>query len=111
MFYEQQNEINYYKKQQDEINKFIKNNTIVDIDKSELKIGDKIIIYFYACSQKYIYTLYPKYGEVIENKNYPNEEVLLINYIIKNERNTYNAFHEGLGIYSNCFDYKIVKLI
>jgi hypothetical protein len=33
---------------------------------SELKINDKIVVYFYPDSQRYINQLYPKYGTVVK---------------------------------------------
>jgi hypothetical protein len=110
MFYDE-DDINYYNKQSDEVEKFIINKKIININESEIKIGDKIVIYFTPYSQKYIYTVYPKYGEVIEDSNDPYQEFSLMNIIIKNDKQIYNAYHEELGLYGRCYDYKIIKLI
>jgi len=110
MFYDE-NEITYYEEQTEEVKKFINNKETIDINDNDIRLGDEIVIYFYPCSQKYIYTLYPKYGKVIENKNTQDVEYTLFNVILKNNNEIYNAFHDGLGIYSRCFDYKVVKLI
>lgn len=110
MFYDE-DEFNYYEEQTEEVKKFINNKEILDINYNDIRIGDKIVVYFYPASQKYMYTLYPKYGEVIKDKNKENEEHTLFQVILKNDNEIYNAFHDGLGIYSRCFDYKVVKLI
>ena len=110
MFYDEY-EINYYEKEIDDVNEFIGNKETKNISGLDIQIGDKIIVYFYPASQKHIYTLYPKYGEVIENKNTQDDDYTLFNVTLKNNNHTYHAFHEGLGIYSRCFDYKIVKVI
>ncbi len=110
MFYSDY-EINYFDEQILKVNKFIKNTPTQQIYENEIKVGDKIIIYFYPNSQKYMYILYPKYGKVIEDRNNSDEEYSLLNVIIKNDNEIYNAFHCGVSLYSTGFDYEIIKLI
>lgn len=40
----------------------------VSVDFNDLKIGDKIIIEFVSDSQRYMFSYYPKYGEIIHIK-------------------------------------------
>lgn len=41
----------------------------VSVDFNDLKIGDKIIIEFISDSQRYMFSYYPKYGEIIHIKS------------------------------------------
>lgn len=104
MFYYDEYDINYFEEKEEEIKNYIGKNEIEEINYSQIKVGDKIIINFYPYSQKYIYILYPKYGKVIENidKN---------NIIIKNDKKIYNIFHEGVSIINNGYDYRIFRII
>jgi len=109
--YYDNDEFNYYTEQEEEVNKFIGSNCIEDINEKELKLGDKIVIYFYSYSQKYIYLLYPKYGEIIKNTNLENENFSLMNIQLKNNNTEYNAFHDNVCLYSKGFDYQVIKII
>ena len=110
MFYEDDEELIYYEEQK-QVKNFIGINNTIDIDEKELKVGDKIVIYFYSCSQKYIYQLYPKYGKIIKNINKENNEFSLRNIKLKNNKTEYYASHGGVCLYSDGFEYRIVKLI
>jgi hypothetical protein len=38
----------------------------IKINFSDIRLGDEIIIYFWPDSQQYIYTLHPKFGQVVK---------------------------------------------
>jgi hypothetical protein len=70
------------------------------INFSDLKVGDKVVIYFYSDSQRDMFTLYPKFGEV--TKIEPKEEPMTDDYYsekcieritLKNSETEYNASH------------------
>jgi hypothetical protein len=107
-------DIENYEKIQGEIKTFIGVSKTIDLDESELdqlKIGDKIIVYFYPYSQKYIYSLFPKYGTITNIKSFENEPIDLLSITLKNDINEYNANQEGVGLYSRAFDVIIKKII
>jgi hypothetical protein len=110
MFYDEY-EVNFYEEQNKQILEFIGDKTKEEIKERNLQIGDKIVVYFYPASQKYIYTLYPKYGTIIENTNQDNDDFSLMNIMLKNNNTEYEAFHGGVGLYSRAFDYKVFKLV
>ena len=110
MFYDE-DDISYYEEQQKEVQKFIGNQNTEYINENSINIGDKIVIEFYSCSQRHIYILYSKYGEVIENLNSENEEPSLMNIRLKNNKTEYYALHDGVGLYSRGYDYRVIRLI
>lgn len=76
-----------------------------ETDESELKLDDKIIIYFSPDSQRYIYSLYPKCGQIVQIRD---------NILIKNANDTIeNMFHENVSYYgdSKGYSYQIFKLV
>lgn len=98
------NEEAYYFSQQELVNNYKNGYELEDIGIDEIKLGDKVIINFYPCSQKYIYTLYPKYGTVIQiNDNREDYDGI----IIQNENTTYNLLFGNLSPYSAAYDYYI----
>lgn len=110
MFYTEY-ELDYYNEQVVKVNNFIQTKKLLCINDNEIKVGDKIVVNFYSFSQKYMYMLYPKYGEVIENNNISIEGYSLMNIILKNDDENYNAFHESVCLYSRGFDYQVLKLV
>ena len=110
MFYDE-DDIIYYEEQQKEVQKFIGNQNTEYINENSINIGDKIVIEFYPYSQRHIYILYFKYGEVIENINNEDEETSLMNVRLKNNKTEYYALHDGVGLYSRGYDYRVIKLI
>ena len=108
MFYDDE-EINFYEDQEIKIKEFIGLSKYEEIYKDEIKLGDKIVINFYPDSQKYIYMLYSKYGEIIKIED--KDEYNLFSIILKNDTTEYNAFHLGVGLYGRGFEYRIIKLI
>ena len=86
--------INYYNKQQEDIELFINNKqTIIINNFDEIKLNDDLIINFYPYSQKYVYTLFSKYGTVVSIDNHNNTE-FLYNIELKNKNETYHAAHD-----------------
>ena len=110
MFYDE-DDVSYYEEQQKEVEKFIGNHNTERVDETSINIEDKIVIYFYPCSQRHIYLLYSKYGEVIENTNNKDEELSLINIRLKNNNTQYYALQDGVCLYSRGYDYSVIKLI
>jgi hypothetical protein len=115
MFYDQYDNENFEQTEEEEVKQFIGTSKTINIYEDELddiKIGDKIAVYFYPHSQKYLFLLYPKYGEVINIKKSDNDQISLDDIILKNNYNEYNANHDGVGIYSYSrgFDVIIKKI-
>jgi hypothetical protein len=113
MFYDEY-DIENYENIQFKIETFIGVSKTLDIHEYELnqiEIGDKIIVYYYPFSQKYIYNLYPKYGIVTNIKYFENQLLDLNSITLKNDTNEYSANQEGVGLYSRGFDVVIKKII
>lgn len=100
-----------------EIQNKIANKKLTEISLNEINIGNNLYINFYPCSQKFIYTLLPKYGIVKTIKNekkinyYDNDsEYEELNIIIKNYKNKEeNLMHLGVSYmgHSSGYDYCI----
>jgi hypothetical protein len=101
-------DIEYYEEQINHIEKFKGNNNLIKINEEDIKINDKIIIYFYPCSQKYYHQLYPKYGKVININNKYSK--LFDNIELLNDFDNYNASHGIVSDYSRGYDYTIYKI-
>jgi hypothetical protein len=59
-------EITIYENHYMNINKIIDGKKLQEISIKDINIGDKVYITFISDSQKYIYTLYPKLGIVVD---------------------------------------------
>jgi len=73
------------------------NHEWLNISFSELRVGDKIIIYFYPDSLKYINELFPKFGEVIsidpDTQNSDDEKVTIERVTLHNGVSNIKAYH------------------
>ena len=94
---------------------------------SNVKVGDKIVIYFFPDSQKYINELFPKFGEVTsidpevpQHKHlhdiYTIERINLTTNGSDGSATTTNAAHPWCSYYGNtrgyCYDiYKLTEVI
>lgn len=96
----------YYIEQQELVNNYKNNYKLENISIDDIKLGDKVIISFYPCSQKYMYTLYSKYGTVIKINDSEDD----YDIIIQNEQTTYNLLFGNLSPYSAAYDYSIYLL-
>ena len=94
-------------------------NNWVKINFSDIKLGDKIIIHFNPFSQLYIYSLYPKFGEVVLilpilelTNDYSIQELTLERLTLKYDDLEFNADHDWCSYYgdSRGFYYDILRL-
>ena len=97
-----------------EIQNKIKDKKLTNISLDKININDNLYVIFNPCSQKYIYTLTPKYGIVktINNikNNYINNNEDVIDITIENYKNEEeNLMHEGVSYmgHSSGYDYSI----
>ena len=58
-------EYDYYEQQLNSFNQYIGGKELVKVKLEDLKIGDIVYVQFCPYSQKYLYDLIPKYGEII----------------------------------------------
>jgi hypothetical protein len=108
-------EINDFEIQVQNITNQLIGKKIKPIDFDEIKIGDDVYITFYPCSQKYLYTLLPKYGQVLkiektQYENFDNELITDIEIQIKNYKSEIeNLMHPGVSYmgHSLGYDYAI----
>ena len=100
MFYDEY-EVNFYEEQHKQMLEFIGNKTEEEINERDLQIGDKIVVYFYPASQKYIYLLYPKYGTIIKNTNQYIDEFSLMNIMLKNNNTSTISSYTIIGFTSH----------
>lgn len=97
----------------------------INVDFNDVKIGDNIVIEFISDSQRYMYSYYPKYGEVIHIKD-DNEfdelyfdkslsfSLLTIERLILNNENGQEiGFHSWDSYFGNrrSYSYLIYKFI
>jgi len=78
---------------------------------SDIKVGDKLIIYYYPDSQRYINVIYPKFGDVIKI----DSEIQMTNdffseknierLTLKNQEIEYNASQPWCSYYGNSRGY------
>lgn len=108
-------EIEEYDKITSEINSILLNKKITKVDINNVKTNDMIYVCFYPNSQKYIYTLTPKFGKVISCENikfitFNDKEENEIQIQIKNYKNeTEYILHPGVSYmgHSLGYDYQI----
>ena len=82
------------------------NKQMMEIKEEDININDNIYIIFMSYSQKYIYSLYPKYGTVMSIDNN--------NIIIKNINNeNENILHDNISYFGDSlgYEYTIYKII
>lgn len=73
---------------------------IISLDK--ININDNLYVIFHPFSQKYIYTLTPKYGKVKTINNIEN----VIDIMIDNYKNSEeNLLHAGVSYMGHSYDY------
>ncbi len=112
MSFYQEDEIKNYEESTDYITNLIANSKIKPIEISDLQVNDTVYINFYPNSQKYIYSLYPKYGKVLSiklDKHFDNlEKKYYQNYIIKIQNHNgliENLLHDGVSYYGTSLGY------
>jgi len=104
-------EIEEYEKAQSDIKLNISNKKLKKVNINEINVGDMVYASFYPCSQKYIYTLFPKFGNVIsiENKiitNYDDKEEVVLDIKIKNYKNEVEELlHPGVSYMGHSLGY------
>ena len=89
-----------------EIQNILINKRAIEIKIENININDNIYIVYMPYSQRYIYLLYPKYGNVISIDNN--------NIIIKNINNeTENILHDNISYFGDSlgYEYTIYKII
>jgi hypothetical protein len=102
-----------YNKKNDIVQKYILDNKSIltewiEISEDKLNKDDKIYIYYSSDSQRYMYTLYPKCGQILTMSN-NNSDIF-----IKNPNNEIESiFHYNLSYYGDqrgytCQIYKLV---
>ena len=98
----------------------------ISVNFDDIKIGDKIIIEFIPDSQRYIYSYYPKYGEVIHiksdnefneayfDKSFFHSSLTIERLILKDENGQEEiGYHSWDSYYGNTrsYSYLIYKFI
>lgn len=95
-----------YDNEVNNINLILDKKEIKPIILDKLKIGQHIYITFTPYSLKYVYTLVPKYGKIIninlDDKIFP--DITILNY--KNEVD--NLFHSSVSYYGDNLGYDYV---
>lgn len=110
MYYIDEDLRNIYNEESDKINNYIKNNLScnekIEVNISDLKIGDIVYVNFISDSQKYIYDLYPKFGVI---SSIDNDNILILNIDKKSE----NLLHDNVSYYGSSlgYSYYIYKFI
>ncbi len=104
-------EIEEYEKITEQIANTISGKKLTRIEVADIQKSDTIYISFFPCSQKYIYSLPPKLGQVIkieptEYINYNNEvESKLVIKIINNQNVEEDLFHPGVSYMGHSLGY------
>ncbi len=104
-------EIEEYEKTTEEIKVLIDHKKLRKVNLNEINIDDVVYISFLPCSQKYIYTLVPKLGKVInignsKISNYNDEEEIVLEIKIQNYKNQEeNLFHLGVSYMGHSLGY------
>jgi hypothetical protein len=105
-FYDR-DEIDFNTKINKKLNDFLIDTMITKINIEDLKIGQIIVVYFIPYSQKYIYSLHPKFGKIYSVSDNLHE-IQIINTDNKIEK----LFHDGVSYYGDSlgYDYEIKQI-
>jgi hypothetical protein len=98
-------EIINYENEVNKIEQLTKNYTKKPIQLNKLKVGQIITINFYPNSQKYIYILTPKFGEIVEVSETANVfDYKFLSYTSESQQIEL-LFHLGVSYYGTSLDY------
>jgi len=100
MYYNSE-EDNYYNEQVNIINNYLKDKIKIRIDLQDIKLNDNIYIDFIPDSQKYITTLFPKYGKIINIED-NNIEIFNLSNI------TESLLHDSVSYFGDSLGYSYV---
>ena len=95
-----------YEQKTYEIQTILIDKQVIEIKIEDININDNIYIIFMSYSQRYIYTLYPKYGTVI---SIDNNNIIINNIHNENE----NILHDNISYFGDSlgYEYTIYKVI
>jgi len=101
-FYDQY-EIEYFLQINKKLNNYLIDTMITPIDIQDLKIDQEVVIYFTPYSQKYIYSLYPKFGKIHSISDDFNQI-----QIINQSKQIEKLLHDGVSYYGDSLGYDYV---
>lgn len=110
-FYDQY-EIDYHDEICKKLDNFLNDTMYVNIDITDIKVGQEVFITFIPNSQKYIYNLHPKFGKIhfvpdkFDLENF--EDFISRIKIINHEGKLENLFHPSVSYYGDSLGYSYI---